>query len=568
MKTKTLAQMVRERAQAHTGEPALRFKEGDRFVEWTWERFWETEGRFASALREHGVRPGDHVMLIVPEPAAAVTAHFGVWTLGATPTHVGLPYRLTNVGEFLGELRRTAASFGTRALVVSRAVAAFAKPDAGDVRVLVLEDLVEQGASLPLAEPSDPVGPALIQLTSGSTGRPRGVVIPHDRLNDHLDAISTALPGHPERSTGVIWLPLHHDMGMIGGLLYPLWNRFVMHVLSPLEFQSRPLSWLETMSKVRATHTAAPPSAYAMCVALARRAEEMGLDLSSLSCAMIGAEPISASLLRRFAAAFAPSKLRAEAFFPVYGLAEATVAVTFPPVMRATRVDRIDRHALETEGVARSLGGEGQEDAAGAVSGAREERPGAASVELVSVGKPLPRAEVRVVDEAGVDVSERRVGEILVRAPSLMTGYYNDPDATASVLQDGWLRTGDLGYLAGGELFITGRKKEIIIKGGSNHAPAAIEEIASGVSGVRAGCVAAVGVRSEERQTEMLCLAAETKLEQSEHPALAARLRDALKAHGIGVDHVRIVGAGTLPKTTSGKIRRAAVADALRKELT
>jgi acyl-CoA synthetase (AMP-forming)/AMP-acid ligase II len=548
MRDGTLAQLVHERAVKFTGEPALRFKEGDGYATWTWDGFAAAQGRFAAALKEHGVRAGDHVMLVVPEPASAVTAHFGVWTLGATPTHVGLPYRLTNVNDFLDELRRIAAAFGTRAVIVSRAVAAFAQPEAGDVRVLVLEDLVEQGASLPVRSPSDPVAPALLQLTSGSTGRPRGVLIPHDRLNDHLDAISTALPGHPDWAAGVIWLPLYHDMGMIGGLLYPLWNRFVMHVLSPLEFQSRPLSWLAAMSEVRATHTAAPPSAYAICLGLARRAAEMGLDLSSLSCAMIGAEPISAKLLRRFGEAFAPCKFRPEGFFPVYGLAEATVAVTFPPVLRATRVDRVDRHALEGQGRAEPAG-----DAADAL-------------ELVSVGKPLPRSEVRVVGDDGLDLPERRTGEILVRAPSLMTGYHRDPDATEAALKDGWLVTGDLGYLADGELFITGRRKEIIIKGGRNYAPAAIEEIASHVPGVRAGCVAAVGVRSEERQTEMLCVLAETKLEPSEHPALAERLREALKAHGIAVDHVRLAAPGSLPKTTSGKIRRGAVAEAWKKE--
>jgi len=322
-----------------------------------------------------------------------------------------------------------------------------------------------------------------------------------------------------------------------------------MHVLSPLEFQARPLSWLEAMSKVRATHTAAPPSAYAICIALARRAAEAGLDLSNLSCAMIGAEPISARLLRRFSEAFAPCKFKPEGFFPVYGLAEATVAVTFPPVLRATRVDRVDRHALERDAKAEPVDGE------------------EGSVELVSVGKPLPRSEVRVVGDDGADLAERRIGEILVRAPSLMTGYFADEEATAKAMRGDWLVTGDLGYLAGGELFITGRKKEIIIKGGRNYAPAAIEEVVGHVQGIRAGCVAAVGIRSEERQTEMLCVVAETKLEPGEHAALLERLRDALKAHGISVDHVRLAAPGMLPKTTSGKIKRASIAEELRKEL-
>jgi len=551
----TLTGVVRERGASIGGELAIRFKEGEAFVGWTWAELWEHARRAAMGLLAAGVRPGDHLMLLLPEPRAAVAAHFGVWAMGGVPTHVGLPYRLHDVGAFVAQLRLTGRHLDARTLVISRSLAALGGlapgGDAGDTRTLVVEDWLEH------PEPGEPpeapgAGPALIQLTSGSTGEPRGVVIPVDRLRLHLESIGRALPATP-RSVGVTWLPLHHDMGLVGGLLYPLLNRFVVNVLSPLEFQARPFAWLETMSRFRATHTAAPPSAFAVCIGLARRAAEAHLDLSSLTCAMVGAEVVSPRLLRRFAEAFAPTGFRPEAFFPVYGLAEATVAVTFPEPMSATRVDRIDRRALEREGVA-----------VPALDGA----PDPSVVEVTGVGAPIRGTSIRLVDARDAEVPERTVGEILVRSESLMEGYHADAEATHRAVVDGWLRTGDLGYVAGGALFITGRKKEVIIKGGHNLSPVMLEDIASAVPGVRAGCVAAVGVRSADRETELVYVVAETRLDAKDHPALRERVREALKAHSIAVDHVRLVPPGTLPKTTSGKIRRAIVAASIAAEAT
>jgi acyl-CoA synthetase (AMP-forming)/AMP-acid ligase II len=260
---------------------------------------------------------------------------------------------------------------------------------------------------------------------------------------------------------------------------------------------------------------------------------------------MIGAEPISPELLRRFSDKFAPCGFRAEAFFPVYGLAEATVAVTFPEKLASTVVDRVDRATLEREGRAVPC----------------EESPGA--LELTGVGRPIPHTEIRLVDEKDQAVPERTQGEILVRSATLMDGYYREPELTASALQEGWLRTGDLGYQAKGSYFITGRKKELIIKGGHNLIPSILEELASEVEGVRAGCVAAVGVHSEHRQTELAYVLAETKLETEAQGALAERIRERLRAHGITIDHVLLVAPGTLPKTTSGKIKRKAISEAI-----
>jgi acyl-CoA synthetase (AMP-forming)/AMP-acid ligase II len=542
MSTRTLSGLLRARAGERGEDLALRFKGDEGWSSWSHARLWEGACRVAAGLAGAGLRPGDHALMLVPEVEAAVVGLFGAWALGVVPIQVGLPFRLTDVGAFLAQLRLTAQRLDARAIIVSRALAAFAT-EPTDVPLLVAEDLLAaepDGAPDPDAAP----GPALIQLTSGSTGHPRGVVLSHERLMLHMASMSQALPSHRD-SVAVSWLPLHHDMGLIGGLLFPFYNGFPGHLLSPMDFRSRPLSWLAAMSELRATICAAPPSAYALVVRLARKARDAGLDLRAWECAMIGAEPISPALLRSFVDAFAPVGFRAEAFFPVYGLAEATVAVTFPRLLAPTRVDSIDRVALERTGAAVPC------------------PPSTSALELVSVGRPIPGTELELVDEDGAMLPERRVGEILVRATTLMQGYYRDPKATSEAMREGWLRTGDLGYLADGELFITGRKKELIIKGGHNLIPSVIEELAGTVEGVRSGCVVAVGVRAEDVQTERVYVVAETKVEPAERPALAERIRETLQQRAVVVDQILLVEPGTLPKTTSGKLRRRAVAETL-----
>ncbi|WP_437837404.1 AMP-binding protein [Sorangium sp. So ce1153] len=554
---RTVAGLLRARAEATPDRFGFYHKQQGEFVGWSWAEYWRRACAAASGLTEAGVRPGDRVLLLVTDVEVAVPCLFGVWVLGAVPIQVGVPYRLTDVAAFLGELRRTAARVGARALVVSSALLGFAQGDGGgevnDVSQIVqiaAEPLLDARLAdlLPgsLPDPDGAPGPALIQLTSGSTGHPRGVVIPHERLMLHLDAMSQRLPVRGEGAGGVSWLPLHHDMGLVGGLLFPLFNDFPVHMLSPLEFRTRPFSWLAEMSSIRGAISLGPPSAYSICIGLARRAVEAGLDLSAWRCAMIGAEPISPALLRRFADAFAPSGFRAEAFFPVYGLAEATVAVTFPDLLAAPRALTVDRVLLEREGRV------------------EEAAPGPLSLELVGVGRPIPRTEIRIVDAGRSPVPERTVGEIEVRSETLMEGYFDEPEATAEALVDGWLRTGDLGFLDGGALFVTGRKKEVIIKGGHTMIPAVIEDIAARVDGIRAGCVVAVGLFVEERQTESVYVVAETRADVSEHAGLAERVREALRANGVTVDHVVLVPPGDLPKTTSGKLRRREVAERLR----
>ena len=539
MTARTIAAILRARANSRRAdEVAIRFREGAGWTTWTWREFWEAAGIAGTGLLESGVRPGDHVLVAVLDVRPSVACLFGLWAIGAVPIQIGLPFRLTDRAVFLPQLVETARRLDARFLLASQALSSFAPP--GAIKVLTAEDMLSGESAVSLRN-DELSATAFIQLTSGTTSRPRGVVIPHDRLMLHLEHISHALPSHCE-SVAVSWLPLHHDMGLIGGLLFPIYNGFPAYMISTADFQRQPGVWLETMSRFRATMCAAPPSAYAMCVSLAQRLSGANLDLSAWECAMVGAEPISAALLRRFSEAFAPNGFRPEAFFPVYGLAEATVAVSFPALLSPVRVDRIDRVKLEREGRA------SPEDADGS------------TLEFVSVGRAIPGSEIRIVDESWMALPERVIGEIVVRAETLSAGYYGEPEATEEAVRDGWLRTGDLGYQADQLLFVTGRKKEIIIKAGHNLIPSALEEIVAEVPGVRAGAVAAVGVRSAARETEMVWIVAETRLDASEYEGLSQSIRAALKSHGVVVDRVLLTPPKTMPKTTSGKIQRLAIA--------
>jgi len=539
--TATVPDVLRRRAESAAGSrPGLHLRTPDGWRTWTWAEYWREAVRAAATLAEAGVGKGDSVLVVASEAETSVRAILGAWALGAVPTPVGLPFRLEDAGGFLGGVAGTARALDARTLVVPRALAeAAARPPAG-LRIVTGDEL----ASHPVGpEPAGPAsGIALVQLTSGSTGRPRGVVVPHDRLCRHLEAMGRALNVAQEGAVGVSWLPLYHDMGLIGGLLFPLHAGFELRLSSPACFRARPWTWLSDLSEFRAVITPAPPSAWLLCVRLAARALALGLDFSSLRCALVGAEPIGARVLRECAAALAPCHFREEAFFPCYGLAEATLAVTFPTLLSARRFDRVDTRAL----------------AAGVAAPAPSDGPETAT--FVGVGRPLPGTEIRVVSGEG-DAAGRRIGEIWVRSDTLMAGYHRDPEATAAAMSGGWLRTGDLGYLADGELFVTGRKKDVIIRAGQNLVPAVIEDVAARVDGVREGAVAAVGVWSEERATQLAVVVAETRRPAAEHPDLVRSLREALKSHGLVVDAIRLVGPGALPKTTSGKLMRTAIAE-------
>jgi fatty-acyl-CoA synthase len=550
MTPRTVAGLLRTRAESSRGgDVAIRFAEGEGWVEWSWYEYWQAARQMRMGLLNAGVRRGDHVLVAIPHVRPGTAALFGLWALGAVPIQIAPPLQLRNARGYFDELSAAAERLDARFLIVSTDLAQAA---AGlRVRVLTVDDLLVDPDIDPDVDPHEAAGDepdapddtAFLQLTSGSTSAPRAVIVTHGRLMMHLESMSRALPSGGEPNA-VSWLPLHHDMGLVGGLLFPFFNGFPAHMIGTDDFRRRPSIWLETMSRFRGTITAAPPSAYALSVPLAPRLVQEGLDLSTWECAMVGAEPISAALLRRFGAAFTPAGFRPNAFFPVYGLAEATVAVTFPGLLAPASIDRVDAVLLQRDGVA--------------VQSARQD-----SLEFVGVGRAIPDTEIRLVDLSGRVVCERAVGEIEVRSKSAALGYYGDPGATALTWRDGWLRTGDLGYIADGFLFVTGRQKELIVKGGHNLIPSVLEEIVARVEGVRGGGVAAVGLWSEQLQTELLCVVAETASGPEQHTELSARIRTALQTRGVSADRIVLLPPRSIPRTTSGKLQRVRLARVL-----
>ena len=383
---------------------------------------------------------------------------------------------------------------------------------------------------------------AFLQYTSGSTGEPKGVVLTHANLLANLRAMWRA-SRVGSGDTFVSWLPLYHDMGLIGACLGGLYLGFHLVLMSPLAFLARPARWLETIHRHRGTVSAAPNFAFELCLAKLTDADLDGLDLSCWRLAFNGAEPVSPDTLERFAARFARCGFQREALTPVYGLAESSVGLVFPPVGRGPLIDRVDRAALTRSGTALPA------------------RPDdAQSLRIVSCGLPLPGHELRVVDAARRELPEREQGRVQFRGPSSTRGYLDNPSANARLFEDGWLNTGDLGYIAGGELYLTGREKDIIIRGGFNIHPQELETAVAGLAGVRKGGVAVFPASDVRSGTERLVVLVETLLSEPAQRNALIQAITALSATLLGApaDDVVLAPPRSVLKTSSGKTRRAA----------
>jgi acyl-CoA synthetase (AMP-forming)/AMP-acid ligase II len=379
--------------------------------------------------------------------------------------------------------------------------------------------------------------PAFIQYTSGSTGNPKGVMLKHRAICSNIHAIGQALQIN-RNDVVVSWLPLYHDMGLIGALLFAVYWRIPLTLMSPTAFLMDPVRWLRALSDYRGTLSPAPNFGYARCVKRVHESEMEGIDLSSWRMALNGAEPVSLRILQEFSNKFAPCGFDERAFLPVYGLAEASLAVSFPPPGAPVHHEVVDRASL-AEGAAVPSEGKG-------------------SIALVSVGTAIPGHEVIVTDDRGEELGERQVGHIVVRGPSLMAGYFKDPTITHSVLHSDMLWTGDLGYYADGHLFITGRVKDLIIVRGKNFYAEDVEVVAESVEGIRTGCCVAFGIYDEDKASDLLAIVGETKAtDEAERVRIAEAVAALVQEEcGLTVDEVALVDPGTIPKTSSGKRQR------------
>lgn len=448
---------------------------------------------WARSLREAGVQRGDRVAILLPNDVPFVGAFFGCQYIGAVPVPLAWPVSLLDLRKVLTPLAPLVANAGPRVVVTTPAVASL---DPFGIPAVVAPHAVPARGLVSLGKDD----PAFIQYTSGSLGVPRGVVITQGAAVASAWSMGQAL-GLSERDVGVSWLPLFHDMGLVGGLLCPLLYRFPMHLMTPGEFLLHPKRWLKHISEERGTICTAPDFAYALS---ARRVRDLdGLDLSCWRHALDGSEPVHRSTLQAFIEHFAPAGFAPEAFRPVYGLAENTLGVCF------------------------SAAGEPDVEYQGRT--------------IVSVGRPIPGMEVMISE----------TNEVLVRGPSRMSEYFRDLEATARTIRDGWLHTGDLGFIQDGRLYLTGREKDLVIQNGRKFHPYDIERVAAAAVDAMPNGAAAFADVNEEL---VVVVEAGPQFEDVEKLVRGELLSV------LGVRPHRVVKAmpGELPRTSSGKLRRNA----------
>jgi 1-acyl-sn-glycerol-3-phosphate acyltransferase len=565
----TLIDVLRYRATHDAERTHLLITEdgdaGERNLTLTFGELYAAGNRCAAELARRGVPAGGRVALMLPTSRAFFVSYAGILLAGAIPVPIYPPFRADRIEEYAARQSAILNNAEVCLLLTFRRAEAVAKLLRPRVRSLSCvadaEKLIEAADKAP--PPSPGALPlhvtgsrarqgsdlALLQYTSGSTGDPKGVMLTHVNLLANMRAIGEVVQLGPD-DVGISWLPLYHDMGLIGAWLTLLHFGTPLVVMSPLAFLTRPERWLQAFHKHRGTIAAAPNFAYELCVRKIADKDIKGVDLSSWRAALNGAEPVNPETLARFAERFASYGFRRQAQLPVYGLAEASLAVTVPPLNRGPLVDRVERETFTAQGRAMPAGPADE-----------------TAIAFVSSGKPLPRHEVRIVDEIGNEVPDRMEGFLWFRGPSATAGYYRNPKATEALLPRGpatdpeeyaWVNSGDRAYCADGEIYVTGRVKDIIIKGGRNLYPHEVEDLAARADGIRKGCIVAFGVRDEATGTEKLVVVAETREREASRRAVLASAVTDLVSRGLGLppDRVELIPPGSIPKTSSGKLRR------------
>lgn len=509
--------------------------------------------RFGAALQAAGVRRGDRVGLILPDSSEFVDAIFGAMYAGAIAVPVYPPMNLGQFEAYLGNTTHILRQAGCSLLVTDskvRPILGKLMSSVPSVRsVEVYQSFVKQvdERAAPIGVDVKPEDVAFLQFTSGSTSRPKGVTLTHANLIANIEAIGGAAGLQiPEEAYGVSWLPLYHDMGLIGFVFTPIHYRVKgVTFISPLMFLKRPSVWLRQLSERKAMITFAPNFAYGLATTRIKEHELQGVDLSHLRVAGCGAEPIQYETLKAFAERYAPYGFKRTAFLPCYGMAEHSLAVTFVGLDDDLKADRVDPEAL-------------------AQGEAKPAADGADAVQVVCCGRSFPGHELRIADADGQALPEGRVGQIELRGPSVMQGYWNDAERTAAALKDGWLATGDLGYLKGGELYVCGRIKDLIIIHGRNYHPQDLEWQASQVEGVRRGNVIAFGLHDPQIGRERVIVAAEVRSPEAGDELREKIVARILEALALKVDEVVLLPPGSLPKTSSGKLQRSKTAELFR----
>ncbi|MET7989562.1 fatty acyl-AMP ligase [Amycolatopsis sp. NPDC005232] len=527
-----------------TGEP----KEP---VRRTWAEVHDQAKKIAGGLVAGGLKPGSAVAVLAAAPVLIAPTVQAVWLAGGSVTMLHQPTARTDLAEWAEDTVKVLGMIGAGLVVLGEPFDQLAPVLAEKgIEHRLITELAE---AEPLAEvvPTDEGATALLQLTSGSTADPKAVRITYGNLYTNVKAMVDRAEFDFEVDVMVSWLPTFHDMGMVGFLTVPMTFGVELVKITPVEFLTGPLIWPELISKYNGTTTAAPNFAYAIVGRrMARVEDDNAYDLSKLRIALNGAEPIDETAVQTFVDAGARFKMPAECVFPAYGMAEATLAVSFAPLFTGLTLDVVEADALEAD------------DRAVPVPEGDSRRGTDAVRSFAVLGRPLDGLEASIVSADGSLLGDREVGEIRLRGPAVTPGYLTVDGPLDTQDADGWMKTGDLGYLIDGQIVICGRRKDVIIMGGRNLYPTDIERAATSVEGVRAGNAVAVRLDAGSRR-ERFAVVVESKLagdadaERALSKQVAARVRDAVDMRPFAVV---VLPAGSLPKTPSGKVKRAATA--------
>ncbi|MEY4174771.1 MAG: hypothetical protein RI900_1936 [Actinomycetota bacterium] len=523
--------------------PSVMPADGNAFVPWS--EIHRDARVVAASLQARGLVPGDHVAILGPTSRPLITIIQGCWLAGIASMVLPLPMRMGSLDAFVDSTRARIRHGDAKLILIDDLFADFYSSIPGDPPIERMTAVLPGSPSAAAADAwqrpvDDPERLVILQYTSGSTSEPKGVMIPDRVLRANIDASCEAAELSLEEVM-VSWLPLYHDMGLVGFLSIPMTRGVQLVQAAPQDFMAKPGNWMQWISDHGGTATAGPNFSWVLATrALGRMTD---LDLSSLTLALSGAEPVDPTAVEAFVKAAEPFGFRAGSVFPAFGMAEVAIGGAFPVRHRGMVCDSVDRIVLERERVAKPL----------AIEDAEEEIQ---VRRLPLLGKAVPGLEMKVVDpDTYEELAERQVGELLLRGTSVTPGYYKRPDATAALFRDGWLCTGDLAYLVNGELVLCGRIKDVIIVGGRNVFPEDIERAVGVIDGVRAGNVIAFGVDGYKGK-ESVVVVAEVRADDLDVVRDAVHHR-ALDVCGLPPRDVMLVKPGTLPKTSSGKLQRA-----------
>ena len=543
---RTLLEVLHWHVAHHPDRTHIRFYQDDGQGEsLSYRQLLEGAEAVAGGLQQKDIQLGDRIIMMLPTGRDYFFCFFGILLAGGVPVPIYPPVRRSQIED---HMRR-------HAYILSNCLATIlvTVPEGKTVSQLLksqvetLQDIVtvEDLASGPRAIVRPSVNEddiAFLQYTSGSTGNPKGVVLTHANLLANIRAMGAAVQAD-STDVFVSWLPLYHDMGLIGAWLGSLYFGALLVVMSPLDFLSRPQRWLWAIHRHRATLSAAPNFAYELCLHKLNEQDLEGLDLGSWRAAFNGAEAVNADTLLAFYERLKGYGLHYESLMPVYGLAECSVGLAFPPIGRGPLIDRIERDAFMNDGKA-----------------VPAEAADQSALRFVVSGRPIAKHQVRIVDDHGHELPERRQGRLQFRGPSTTSGYFRNPGKSKELFDGEWLESGDLAYMAGGEVYITGRIKDVIIRAGRNIYPDELEKAVGEIEGVRKGRVAAFACKAADSGSERLVVMAETR-EQDADRQLAIRKRINATVTEIieaSPDTIVLAPPGTVLKTSSGKIRRAA----------